>query len=147
MGLTTASSVISFSKKLETDSAAFYEKLSGKYQEKEDVFLTYVKENQKNIKQTERAYYGVITDAIEGCFAFNITEDDYSFDTELVAEANYAEVIDKALEIEEKIIKFYLDAAEQSRSLMADVPVAFKMAAKKRENRKSTLINLAKGML
>jgi len=45
----------------------------------------------------------------------------------------------KAIEIEEKIIKFYSDAAEQSKSLMADVPRAFKMVAKKRANRQSTL--------
>ena len=104
--------------------------------------VKHVKENEKNIVQVERAYYGVITDAIEGCFSFNIDPTEYSFKAELAEKASYSEALDKALEIEEKIIKFYSDAAEQSKSLMADVPRAFKMVAKKRGNRQSTLKSL-----
>ena len=37
--------------------------------------------------------------------------------------------------MEEKIAQFYADAAEQSKSLMADVPRTFKMVAKKRNDR------------
>jgi hypothetical protein len=50
------------------------------------------------------------------------------------------------MEIEEKIIKFYSDAAEQSKSLMADVPRAFRMVAKKRGRRQSTLQSLIGGL-
>jgi rubrerythrin len=56
--------------------------------------------------------------------------------------ASYSEAIGRAIEIEEKIVKFYTDAAEQSKSLMADIPRAFKMVAKKRGNRLSTLKSL-----
>jgi hypothetical protein len=41
----------------------------------------------------------------------------------------------KAIGIEEKIKKFYEDAAEQSKSLMADVPRAFVRIAAKRGER------------
>ncbi len=142
MELNTASAVVSFAKKLEEDSAKFYEDLSRRYAKDKDVLLSFAKENVKNIVQVERAYYGVITDAIEGCFAFKINPDEYTFKTELAKGASYSDALAKAVEMEEKIIKFYSDAAEQSKSLMADVPRAFVIIAKKRDNRRSMLKSL-----
>lgn len=142
MEINTASAAISFARKLEEDSAKFYEDLSQKYPKSKDVFLTFAKENTKNVVQVERAYYGVITDAIEGCFAFNIDPEAYSFKNELPEDSSYSEALAGAMDMEEKIIKFYSDAAEQSKSLMADVPRAFKMVAKKRGNRQLTLKSL-----
>jgi rubrerythrin len=135
MKLHTASETISFAKQLENESAKFYEDLSKRYTKDKDVFLSFAKENGKNVVQIERAYYGVITDAIEGCFAFDIEAGEYIFKTELAEKASYSEALDRAVEMEEKIIKFYLDAAEQSKSLMADVPRNFTLVAKKRNNR------------
>lgn len=142
MKLATASEVISFSKRLEQDSATYYKDLAKRYAKDKDIFLSFAKENEKSIVQVERAYYGVITDAIEGCFSFNIDPTEYSLKTELGEKASYSEALDRAIEIEEKIIKFYSEAAEQSKSYMADVPRAFKMVAKKRGNRQLTLNSL-----
>jgi len=142
MEINTASATISFAKKLEEDSAKFYEDLSQRYAKDVDVLLSFAKENRKNIVQVERAYYGVITDAIEGCFAFNIDPDEYTFKTELAEGASYSDALAKAVGMEEKIIKFYSDAAEQSKSLMADVPRAFILVAKKRDNRRAMLKSL-----
>ena len=142
MKLQTASATISFAKRLEGQSAEFYEDLSQRHAEGEDIFLSFAKENRKNVVQIERAYYGVITDAIEGCFAFDIESDAYMLETTLAENVGYAEARDKAIEIEEKIVKFYSDAAEQSKSLMADVPRAFIMIAKKRNNRVEKLRSL-----
>jgi len=139
MELNTASAVISFTKKLEEDCAKFYEDLSQRYSQGEDIFLSFVKENRKNIVQIERAYYGVITDAIEGCFAFNINPDEYTLKTELAEETSYSQALDKAVEIEEKMMGFYSHAAEQSKSLLADVPRAFTLIARKGESRVSKL--------
>jgi rubrerythrin len=50
-------------------------------------------------------------------------------------QASYSNALNKAIEMEEQILKFYSDAAEQSKSLMADVPRAFMMIAKKRSGR------------
>ena len=135
MGLHTSAEIISFARKLENESANFYKILSQKYAKDEDVFLSFAKENGKNVLQIERAYYGVITDAIEGCFAFDIEPDEYTFKTELAENASYSDALDMAIEVEEKIIKFYFDAAEQSKSLMADVPRNFVIVVKKRNNR------------
>jgi hypothetical protein len=139
MKLNTTSEIISFTKKLEEDSAKFYKDLSQRYVKDEDIFLSFVKENKKNTIQVERAYYGVISDALEGCFSFNIDPDEYPFETELSEKARYSEALERAIDIEENIVKFYSDAAEQSKSYMADVPRAFRLVAKKRGNRTLTL--------
>ena len=144
MILHTASEGISFVKKLENDSASFYEALAQRYSGDAETFLSFAKENRKFITQIERAYYGVITDAIEGAFAFNIDTDNYSFEIITPDHVNYATVLEKALEIEGKIITLYNDAAEQSKSLMADVPRTFKLVVKKRESRKPKLMELLK---
>jgi len=142
MKLNTASEAISLARKLESDSAGFYQGLSQQYNRDGDLFHALTTENEKNIVQIERAYYGVISDAIEGCFAFNIEEADYILSTELTENMSYAAALDKAVKMEEKIIKYYSDAAEQSKSLMADVPRTFKMIAKKRGQRLTRLAAL-----
>jgi hypothetical protein len=142
MILHTASEGVTLSKKLENDSACFYEELARRYQQNSETFLSFAKENKKNIAQTERVYYGVITDAIEGSYAFNINSDEYIVDTSVLAASSNNDLLHKAIAIEEKIVKFYSDAAEQSNSLMADLPRAFVIIAKKRNNRISMLKSL-----
>ena len=77
MGISTCSGAISLSRELENESAKFYEELSMRHEQDKDLFLAFAKENTKYVKQIERAYYGVITDAIEGCFAFDLNPVDY----------------------------------------------------------------------
>jgi hypothetical protein len=135
MMIHTASEGISLARKLENDSAAFYEKLAQQYTAGAETYLAFAKENKKNIVQFERSYYGVITDALEGCYAFNIEADDYIMDLAIPKASSHAEMLKRALQLEEKIIRFYTQAAEQSRSLMADVPRTFSLIAKKRDIR------------
>ena len=135
MEINTASAVISFARKLEEESARFYEELSRKYTKDKDIFLSFAKENGKNIVQVERVYYEVITDALEGCFSFKINPDNYAFKTEVADLVSYSKALERSIEVEEKIIEFYSDAAEQSKSLLADVPRIFAMVAKKRGER------------
>jgi len=135
MKLRTASETVSFVKELEEKSAKFYEDLAQRYPKNEDVLLSYAKENNKYFGQIQRAYYSVITDAIEGGYAFDLEADDHTLDTELAEQASYSDALDKAVEIEEKMIRFYTVAAEQSMSLMADVPRNFKIVARKRQKR------------
>ncbi len=142
MKLQTCSETISFAKKLENEASRFYEDLSERYVEDKDAFLSFVKENSRYVVQIERAYYSVITDAIEGGFAFDLDPNEYGFETTLPNDASYTDVLAKALEIEGKIIKFYSDAAEHSMSLMADVPRNFAIVAKKRKNRIEKLESL-----
>jgi len=142
MKLQTASSVISFARELEGESAKFYEDLAQRFAEGEDSFLGFAKENKKNVVQIERAYYGVITDAIEGCFAFDVESDDYAIETALAEKTGYSDALSQAIKMEETIVRFYTDAAEQSQSLMADVPRAFMVIVRKRNDRLAKLRSL-----
>jgi len=136
MELNTASETVSFARELETESAKFYENLAQKYAQGKEIFLSFAKENNKNIVQTERAYFGVISDALEGCFSFKgIDTDNYSIETTLSEGRSCADALNMAVAVEEKIVKFYMDAAEVSKSLMADVPQAFERITKKRNER------------
>ncbi len=143
MILHTASEGITLMKKLENDSAKFYEDLAQRYTKEAETFLSFAKDNRKNIVQIERAYFGVISDAIEGCFAFNLDTDKYVLETKVSDGATLNDSVKHALAIEDTIMKFYSDAAEQSKPLLADVPRAFNMVARKRtEARKPQLMAL-----
>jgi rubrerythrin len=140
--INTCSQAISLAKELEEQSAKFYENFSTRSAATGDLFLSFAKENGKFVTQVQRAYYGVITDAFEGCFAFDMNPEVYVLDTELTDETGHDRALAKALTIEEKIIDFYTTAAEQSKSLMADVPRAFTLVVKKRNKRLATLKSL-----
>ena len=135
MGINTCSGAISLSRELENESAKFYQELSKRFEKDKDLFLTFAKENSKYVTQIERAYYGVITDAIEGCFAFDLNPEDYQIKAVPSKDASYTDALKEALAIEEKILKFYGVAAEQSKHLMADIPRNFTLVAKKRNER------------
>ena len=141
MRLNTASETISFLKDLESGSAGFYEALARSHQAESDLFLAFAKENKKNITNIQRTYFGVITDALEGCFAFEIDPEAYLIRTEATA-GSYADALRKALEMEETIVRFYLDAAGQSKCLMADVPRVMERIAKARGERRKRLQEL-----
>ncbi|MGQ9638264.1 MAG: hypothetical protein ACUVT6_10790 [Thermodesulfobacteriota bacterium] len=142
MVINTCSGVISFAKELENESAKFYQNLAERFIKDRNFFISFAEENKGYITQIERAYYGVITDAIEGCFAFSLNPEEYSLNANLEKNETYSDLIRRAIDIEEKIIKFYSDAAEQSTSLMADVPRVFKLVVRKREKRLSILKSL-----
>jgi len=143
MNLRTASETLSFLRELEEKAAVFYEKLAGRFPENKEDFLAFAKENRKFNKQIQMAYQSVITDAIEGCYAFDLETDHYVFETDLPDAAGIAEAAAKALAVEEKIVACYNVGAEQSGSLLADVPRNFKMVVKKRNNRLEKLKSLA----
>lgn len=146
MELTTASAVINFAMELEDRSVKFYEELARRYRENREnreTFLSFVKENKKNKVLIKRVYNEVISDALEACFSFEgLNTDDYLIEIELAEGTSYPDALRKALDIEEKIQKSYLDVAEKSKSLLADVPRAFERIAKKRNERRSKLKSL-----
>ncbi|NWG01249.1 MAG: hypothetical protein HXY44_00140 [Syntrophaceae bacterium] len=142
MEISTCSGAISLAKQLENDSAKVYQELAQKLEKEKDLFLGFAKDNGKYYTQIERAYYGVITDAIEGCFAFNLNPDHYQFKKTLPENIGPKEAIAEALKMEESMLEFCQTAAEQSKHLMADVPRAFSLVAKKRSERISKLKEL-----
>lgn len=143
MTLNTCSEGISFARDLETSSAEFYLELAKLFPEDAERFEGYAATNNKNVSNVERAYYGVITDAIEGCFAFNIEPEQYTIDVTVEAGMDKAAAVAKALENEQTIVRLYTDAAEQAKGTMADVPRAFMLVARKRGDRVDELKGMA----
>ena len=145
MILHTASEGVTLAKKLETESAQFYEDLAKRYDTCAEAFHAFAKENRRNIDDIQRTYYGVITDAIEGGFCFDLNEDNYALEVEVSRGASLAMALTKAVAMEQQIIKFYNDAAEQSRPLMADLPRAFDRVVRRRSERIPKLKSLLAG--
>ena len=143
MKLCTASETLSFIWELEEKAAGFYEDLARRFPENGEDFLSFAKENRKYNKQIQMAYQSVITDAIEGCYAFNLEKEDYTFETGLPENISLADAANMAMAIEDKIIGCYNDGAEQSKSLLADVPRNFKIVVRKRNSRIPKLKSLA----
>jgi len=88
MQLCTTSETISFDRNLEEKSGEFYQVLSQKYEQGKEL-SRFKEENRKFALQIQRAYQSVITDAIEGCFAFKLESSDYTIDTELPEELSF----------------------------------------------------------
>ncbi len=139
MEINTCSGAISLTKELENESAKVYQELAQKFEKDKDLFLAFAKENGKFYSQVERAYYGVITDAMEGCFAFHLNPEDYQFKKTLSNDISLSNAVAEALKMEETMLRFCQIAAEQSKHLMADVPRAFSLVAKKRNERLAKL--------
>ena len=144
MTLHTASEGISFAREMEMATAAFYEELAQRFPAHAETFGGYAAANAKFVKNVERTYYGVITDGIEGCYAFRTLEpDDYVLDVDLGDGDDLAPALAKAIKNEETLVAYYKEAAEQSKGVMHDVPHAFLMVAKKKVARIDELKALA----
>jgi len=139
----TASTIISFAEKLEDNSSRFYRKMAERYPEDREIFLAFAKESEKNKVLVIRTYQETITDAIEAGFSFKgLNLSDYSIKIDLSEEASYLDALKAALELEKKAKKFYVDMAEQSSSLLATIPRAFRKVAEIRDKRMLKLKSL-----
>lgn len=141
----TASTIISYVKKLEDKSSIFYLQLAKMYEEKNQLFMSFSKESEKNKLLIVRNYQETISDALEACFSFkDMNLDDYAIDTVLKDNLSYLNALKISITLENMASKFYFDVAERSRSLLATIPRAFKKVAEKRKNRKDKLEMLMK---
>ena len=137
----TCSAIISFAGKLEDDSSEFYEQLAEKFAEERETFLEFAKECRQNKLLVVRTYQETITDALEACF-IKIDLHNYVAEATLRGDMRYLDVLKTAIRLEEKASRFYFDAAEQSKSLLATIPRAFRKVAERRNNRKLKLKSL-----
>mgnify|MGYP001376726755 CR=1 FL=1 len=140
MQLTTASEVIGFAKELEATGAKFYEELAEKRSEGRDILLSLAKENRKNKVLVQRVYNEVVTDALETGFSFEgLNVNEHIFEGIVTEDLPLSDVVHRALDLEEETQKFYLNAAEMSKSLLADIPRVFERMANGRDKRKKKL--------
>ncbi len=111
---------VNFSRKLETESAAFYEALAERFTGDAEMFIEFAKENGVFITRIERSYYGVNADAVEGCFEFHLETGGHRLGDAFSGRAGRTDALKTALEMEEKIIGYYRKAAEQLKPFMDD---------------------------
>jgi hypothetical protein len=132
----TTASVVSLAEKLEDKSSEFYKYLSNQYSQKKELFLDFIKENERNKKQVVRTYQETISDALEASYAFKgIDLKTYNFDIGIKDGGSITEALEKAVKIEKTMSRFYFDIAQLSKSLLATIPRIFKQVAKRKEKR------------
>jgi len=121
MECTTAASVITYVSKIELDSAKLYEQWAEHHEKLKNTFEAFAKVNKKNEQRVKRAYYSVVSDALETGFCFKDLRADIVI-PEFSEGASDSEVLNLAVRLESEILSFYAKAAESSRALLADVP-------------------------
>jgi hypothetical protein len=134
MKLNTMAAVMTHVSKLETESAAYYEKLAGRFSGLAGLLEAWAKENRRFEKNIRQTYYGVITDTLESNYAFEGLDTD-EFDVALTEPADEAQAKAAMRKVEAGIRGFYLKAAAMSEGLMADVPRVLKKIAGVRAER------------
>ncbi len=139
MNLQTAASVISCVSRIEQEGAALYEKLADAHPALKTTFLAFAKENLKHEAAIRRAYYNVVSDALETGFCFDLAVDEMLASPPLPPDASLASALDACMLMEEKVRGFYVEAAAQSKSLLADVSRAMERVAKARTERQAIL--------
>lgn len=135
MELNTASEAITYARRLEEQSASFYETCAAQFPEAAEMWRSLATENRKLFGHLEQIYYGAISDALEGGFAFRMTAEADDILTPIKPPANAPAALRTAIAIEGKIAAFYTAASTQARSLMADVSRAMALIARKRQPR------------
>lgn len=141
MELNTSAAVIAFISRIEEDSARLYEQWADRDESLKSVFLDFAKDNRKHEKNIKRAYYSVVTDALETNFCFKGLSSDFAV-PEAGEAATGADMVRTGLKLEQDIKDFYARAADMSRSLLADVPRAMDRVVKAREARLAKLAAL-----
>jgi len=142
MECTTAASVITYVSKIELDSAKLYEQWVGLFDRFRNSFEAFAKQNKKNEQRVKRAYYSVVSDALETGFCFKDLRADIVI-PEFSEEATVSEVLNSALKLEKEILDFYVKAANSSRALLADVSRQMDKVSQERTKRVEHLQALA----
>ena len=142
--LNTASGLIEYYTKYEDRIKSFYETLAEdeRCAADKELFKSMAKENEKHKKEVLRAYYEVITDAIEACYIRPLDETKYEVDTEITPEMTYADILRRAVDIEEKSGGFCAEAYRCTSGLLADISVAFRRVSRWKAKRAEKLKEL-----
>lgn len=142
--LNTASGLIEYYTKYEDRIKSFYETLAEdeRCAANKELFRSMAEESENHKKEVLRAYYEVITDAIEACYIRPLDETKYEVDTEITPEMTYADILRKAVDIEEKSGGFCAEAYRCTSGLLADISVAFRRVSRWKAKRAEKLKEL-----
>ncbi len=133
MRLHTASEVISLLRLRENETAEYYEQLGKSTAEHGTMLKGLAQENRANVVAVQRAYNNVISDALEGGYAFDMDSTD--LDLSIPKSDSFPGAMEAAVAMETAMVRVYSIAADQSRSLLPDVSRAMGLIASKRQAR------------
>ena len=142
MECTTAASVITYVSKIELDSATLYEQWGKLHESLRASFEAFTKANKKNEQRVKRAYYSVVSDALETGFCFKDLRADIVV-PEFSKGASVSEVLNLAVRVEKEIRDFYVKAANSSRALLTDVSRQMDKVSQERTKRVEQLLAMA----
>jgi hypothetical protein len=142
MECVTAASVITYLSKIELDSAMLYEQWGAVHEKLKASFEAFAKANKKNEQRVKRAYYSVVSDALETGFCFKDLRADIVM-PEFSKGASVSEVLNLAVSLEKEIQNFYVKAANSSRALLPDVPRQMDKVSQERSKRLEQLQAMA----
>ena len=136
MELKTASAVIKYLSEIEDQSARWYLRSARRHPGMGERFNPFAAENKKFAKRLQKAYYSGITDALETNFSFQGLEAGIEIPE---AADSASQLLKQSLDLESSIGSFYLQAAELSRDLLADLARAMQRVGRAREQRIAAL--------
>jgi len=133
----TASAIVSFAEKLESESSTFYRRIAERFAaDCREMLLIFAEESENSRVMVTRTYRETISDALEACFSFTgLDLSNYVAEMALTDDISDLDALKMAVDLEEKTSKFYLDVSERSESLLATISHAFRKLAKTRSNR------------
>jgi rubrerythrin len=136
----TASTVITFSARLQEESERFYRGLAERFPEHGATFRGLAEACARNGKHVTRTYRETVTDALETGYSFEAL-DLAAYDAVLAVpgDGGLADALAAAITLEERAIAFYQEAARSSEAFLATIPRAFRQVAKKRMRRRALL--------
>ena len=136
---------ITFHGKLEDSIQAFYENLAEKDGDiaHRNIYLALAKENKKHKDRILRAYREIITDALEGGFPiFDLNEKDYALKNNNTEDIALDDILNNAIDVELKSIKFCDDASKSINGLIVEVSQEFEWLKKRKAKRLHKIQNL-----
>ena len=134
MELKTASSVINYISKIETESADLYNRCADNYADYKDLFGSLAKENKQFGRRIRKAYYSSVTDALETNFGFQ--DLNAGIDVPKTEDStSAADQFSACIKMERHIQAFYNQVADLSKGLLDDVNRVMSNLALSRDKR------------
>jgi rubrerythrin len=132
--LKTTSQVIRKHSNLEEEQAKNYEHMARTFPNYGGLFKKLAKENQKHVKMVLRAYQEGITDAYEvGFLAKPLNPDEYLIQP--ILGKDIKDSIEKLIDNEKKVIKFYIDTSKGTSKLLPSIPETFEYLISRKNKR------------
>ena len=136
----TTSQLISLHAKLEEEAAKQLRALAQRNPEKAEALNRLADENIQHRDTVARVYREGVTDAFEvGYLSSPLNEGEYTID-ELEGPLN--EAVGAALQNEDTVIRFCLDASRDANQLIPNLPQTLSRLAKRKERRRALLESL-----